>query len=173
MKEKRIIFQKVISILFVFAFLIFSTLFIFLPRQEEMAGAFSYLGRLSSLSFVEVTDNLALKYPYPITDLEGQNTEAYEFNIVNNGNDTRFQLIFLTGKDENRIPQDAINYVIATGDGEYSEVRTLPSDGIIIDEVIASHDTLSYALKFWVHDKNNDSILGTTFEAMLQLEAVK
>lgn len=173
MNEKKIIFRHILSIIFVLTFLGLSTLFIFLPRQEEMAGALSYLGRMNALTFIPITDDLSLEYAYPISDYEGKNIEAYQFEVMNKGSENHFQLIFLTGEGEDCLPQKAIHYVIADENGEYSEVRTLADDGIIVDDVIGTQDTKSYSLKFWIHDENDDSIFGTTFEAILELKAVK
>lgn len=173
MNKIMIITRHILSIIFVLTFLCVSTLFAFYPKHEEMAGAASYLGRLNGLAFVEISDKLGLTYSYPVSDGEGLETDSYNFQVVNNGSDTPYQVIFLTGEGDNRLPQSAIHYVVARENEEYSEVRTLSEDGIIIEDVITSNEKVNYSFKFWVHDQNDDSIMGTTFEAIMELQAVK
>jgi len=174
MARKRLIYHYSLSILLVSAFLVISTCFIFLPNHREMVGALSYLGGMQNLSFVELSDDLELAYDCPIPDEVGVTTEAYRFQVVNHGNrSVRYQLSLLTGTTANRVPQDSVHFVISKGDGECSEVMTLGENGELLLDEVSEFSTNTYSLQFWIRSDVDSSVIGKSFQAVINLTAVQ
>lgn len=172
-KRKRLIRKYCLSILFTSLFLFCSTYFIYLPKHSNMIGALSFLGKMQSLSFIEISKDLTLNYDFPVSDEMGKYASAYEFGVFNNSTDLiTYQLTLFTGNDSQKIPQNSIHYIIQKNKNEYSEVRTLSEDGEIALEQVEAGQTDYYAIKFWVHTDVDPSILGKTFRGVINLTAV-
>ena len=168
------ILRYFLSIVFVSAFLILSTVFVFMPSHSQMASALSFLSNSKSLSFIAISDDLALEKNYPIADEVGQITKAYEFQIKNQGvEEQRYQISFFTGDSDTSLEQSAIHYVIQKNGDKFSEVQTLAEDGIIVSDTIIGKNSENFAIKFWVHDENDLSIQGKTFQGIMSLNVLQ
>lgn len=176
MNKKKEIFKRLKSILFVSLFLVFSTVFVFMPNNTEMVGALSFLTRVNSISVSAISEELSLSYNFPISDEIGPKTDAYHFEVENMLNaKNKYNIVFQTGAldDPTKLDNCAVKYMLYKDDVLIKDVTTLSDDGIILTDEIDSNSVVKYSLKFWISDDAECKLFGKTFAAGISVDVVK
>ena len=176
MNKKKEIFKRLKSILFVSLFLVFSTVFVFIPNNTEMVGALSFLTRVNSISVKQLSDDFSLAYNFPISDEIGSKVTAYEFEVSNMLNaKNKYNIVFETGEydDPTKLDNCAVKYMLYKDDVLVKDITTLSDDGIILTDEVDSNTTVKYSLKFWISDEAECNLFGKTFKAGMSVDVVK
>lgn len=170
MKKKQVIYRYLSQILFTSFFLVFSTFFIFLPQQENYAGALSYLIGLGDVKLNPISEDLMLDIAYPTDDVEGMSSNPYIFELENTKNySSKVQVIFKAGDGEDFVQNDTIRYFV---EEVSTEIKELSDEGIILTDTLNANEKKTYHLKFWLQEEKIDDILGKYFQGTIEVKVV-
>lgn len=176
MNKKKEILNSLKSILFISVFLIFSTVFIFLPNNIDMVGSLAFLTRVNSLTVRTISDKLSLVYNFPISDEIGSKIDAYEFEVGNMLNDkNRYNIVFQTGNldDDNKLDNAGVKYMLYKNNVLIKDVSTLSDTGIILTDEISANENVKYSLRFWISDSIEYEVIGKTFAPEISVDVIK
>ena len=80
--------KNILSILAVFAFMITSTLLVYMPSRSNMASALTFLNGVQSFYMEDLSSGVLLRNANPTKDIEGLKLDPYMFQVVNKSNTT-------------------------------------------------------------------------------------
>jgi len=164
----------VIRILFTLMFVIFSTIFVYLPEREEMAGALGLITSLDKVRLNSISGPIFLDKNYPVVDKVGLESEEMAFEVVSNSkDDVQYTLSILSNevdKDVQYLELSNIRYSISVNGSKYSEPRNLDSEGIIDTNIVKTKGKNIYSLKLWIDYDSDNSVYGKTFSCVLVVE---
>lgn len=170
MRKKDLIFR----IIFLTLFLIFSTIFVYMPKKAEYAGAMAFLTSMDFISIEEVTDGIIFTYPYPVDDEIGMTGEDTIFTVKNYDDKEIKYIIKMETFEENKsidyIDINCLKYSYRINDGNYSKPLNINSDGILDVRTISGNKTNTYYFKFWLDINNDNSIYGSSINVAISLD---
>lgn len=170
MKKKKLIYRYLSTIIFTSFFLVFSTVFIYLPKQENYVGAFSYLGKITDVKLVSKSKDLVLDLNYPVSDIEGIESKPYVFELENTKNkEVRVQVTFKLTEGASYVKYDTVKYMVLETGGE---IKELDSNGIIVEDVLKASESKTYNLKFWLQEEKMDDIFDKYFQATIDVKTL-
>lgn len=170
MKKKRLIFR----ITFVALYLILATIYIYIPKRIELAGALSFITPIDMLKLEQLSNGVVFSYPYPISDDEAFNGEDTIFKIKNyDDNKLSYQIKAIKYEKEENIKYvdlENIKYSYKIGDGEYTKPQNLNSDGIIDISEINGNSNKLYYVKFWIDENLPEEEYSSSISIAVTLE---
>ena len=170
MRKKDLIFR----IIFLTFFVIFSTIFIYMPKKAEYAGDMAYLTSMDLISFEEVTNGIVFTYPYPVDDETGMTSKDTIFKVKNYDNENiKYQIKiekFELDKNINYIDITNLKYSYRINDGKYSEPSNIDNDGVLDIRNIDEDSTNTYYFKFWLDENSDNSVYGSTINVAISLD---
>lgn len=164
----------VFRIIFLTIFIIVSTIYVYLPKKAEYAGALAYLTPIDYLSLESVTEGIIFTYPYPVIDEVGLDGYDTIFKVKNYcDEELKYQIKIETfKKDKNGKYLDVTNlkYSYRINDSEYTKPQNVNSDGIIDIRNLNSKQTNTYYIKFWVDINVGEDIFDTNLSFVISLD---
>lgn len=155
-----------ISIIVVSLFLILTTTFVYLPKQENLLSSLAFLNQINSFYMEDLSSGLLLKNASCTKDEKGLAQDPYQFKVVNQTNrDITYQIVFQ--KDTKKVAQQGkevlnnkyLRYTLKEGKQEYLEPKNLKEDGIIYEATIPKHSEVVYEFKMWLdYDADNEAM---------------
>lgn len=149
-KEVR---NRVLSIIYIIVFLIFSTWFIFGPRERLVYAAININNSRVKNKNIVITSNDTLKY----------NKEAYNFNVINKTNKkTNYEIILVNDYTKSILKKCKIlsnNYLkfrIKSNDS-YSVDRNVRINGIIYKSTLNPNESKKMSIKLWLDKEKEDN----------------
>lgn len=170
MRKRDLVFR----IIFLTLFLIFSTIFIYIPKREEYAGALVYLSSMDLISIEEVTDGIIFTYPYPVNDEIGMTGEDTIFKVKNYDNkDIKYKIkieTFEKNKEIDYVDINCLKYSYRINDSDYTKPLNINDNGILDIRTISKNKTNTYYFKFWIDINNDNSLYGSSINIAISLE---
>ena len=152
-------------------FIILTTIFIYIPKNNELAASLAFLD-IHENFYIDNT-NINLEKNYPVSDRVGLTTTSNTFKVVNNTNEDRcYKLVLQTGngnESNNVVDNEVIHYVIKVNDGEYSDVNTLNSEGVIFTDKVLGNTKNTYEIKLWINTDDNSKVQNKIFQGIIKL----
>jgi len=170
MRKKDLIFR----IIFLTLFIIFSTIFVYMPKKAEFAGAMAFLSSMDFISIEEVTDGIVFTYPYPVNDEVGMTSKDTIFK-VKNYDDKKIEYkikieSFEQYENVDYISVDKLRYSYRINDGDYSEPSNIKKDGVLDVRTIDKDSNNTYYFKFWLDANNGNSVYGSSINVAISLD---
>ena len=164
----------IFRIIFLTLFLIFSTIFIYIPKKREYAGALVYLSTMDFISIEEITDGIIFTYHYPVDDEVGMTSEDTVFNVKNSDDEEIKYKIKIESFEQNKeidyININCLKYSYRINDGEYSKPLNINDDGVLDIRTIAKNSVNTYYFKFWIDINNDNSLYGSSINVAISLD---
>ena len=170
MRKRDLIFR----IIFLTLFLVFATIFVYMPKKAEYAGAMAYLTSMDFISIEEITDGIVFTYPYPVNDEIGMTSEDTIFKVKNYDDKKIEYKIKIETFEENKnidyIDIESLKYSYRINDSYYSEPSNINKDGILDVRTISGNETNTYYFKFWIDVNNDNSVYGSSINVAISLD---
>ncbi len=162
-RDKKEIKSLLLSIVMWSCFLVFATIFWYMPRSTMVAEAAQMASGLSREGFYleELNDGFQLNNIFPTTDEVGVTQKAYAFQIVNDLDfEVNYALYFQNDVSEMNDSEEALpNYYLRyqlVKNGEAGPIANLNTDGKILLTKVEANAKDTYELRVWL-DQNADA----------------
>ncbi len=175
-KVKNEIKSRLISILIWSCFLIFATLFYYLPRQN-MTSSFAYSsGNNDGFYLEELNDGFKMESIMPVRDEVGLKGEPYKFRVVNDLDLTISYTLYFqndASKIEDGTKKLANNYLRfqVIKNGVEQPINNLNTDGKIVIAEIEPHSSDTFDFRVWLDKEAGLDAMGKEFYGRLGLDA--
>lgn len=179
MKERinRQIKSRIMSIIFILVILVVGTIYVYYPNQQELLSSFAFLQNQQGLYLEELSSGIKLAEAYPIVDEVGNQSEPYQFKIINNSNkEVKCQIIFKNQLDkiEERnlepLPAKYLRYSLQSEDNEI--IETLTEDEIIYETTIAANTETEFNFRLWLGTNLDAEGMGKTFIGQMEIKEI-
>lgn len=154
--KKEVIF-RVTSIILWTLFLIFTTVFWFLPKRE-FTRSMAYSMDQSFFYLEELSDGISLLDMYPMSDEVGLKQKSFSFQVVNQlDQEVTYAVSFENDlskieNPEKLLKSNYLRYQIVRN-GEPLPIQNLNLDGTLLVSTVNAHSQDVYELRVWL-DKN-------------------
>lgn len=170
----------ILSIITTTLFLVFSTCFIYFPKQDNLFASLAFLQEEQKFYMEELSDGILLNDAYPVTDAQGMGYEPYRFRIVNNSNyDISYQIKFNNNEKKIKslgkevLPNKYLRYIIKEENEEYTLANTLGDDSIIYSSIIPANSKKVFEFKMWLDYNSDSNAMNKTFIGKIEITEVK
>ena len=174
------IFSHLMSIACIILFLVAATVYIYYPNKEQLLSSFAFLQTQEGFYIKEISSNSNLTAPYPVSDEEGMNNEAYQFKVVNNTNEEKhYQLIYKNQVDiikkRELLPLETkyLRYSINEENNKEMEPTTLSEDEVVYEAVIAPNSESTFNFRIWLGENCDEGTLGKTYIGQMELKEIE
>ena len=180
MNLNKEILKRITSIVALSLFLVFSTVFVFIPNSNELLAALSFMNRQGNFYVEEVSKALHMKETIPMHDEDALDYDGYTFKVVNNTKkDINYQIVFknnknvLLAKGYNPLDNNKVRYNLDLNNSNTINPRNLTDEGIIYIGTIKANSEDTFNLKMWIDWEAGNEILGTVFQAKINIEEIE
>lgn len=178
-KRKKQIRSYIISITFVFMFLVLATLYVYYPSKLNLLSSVSFLQKNEPVSIEEISEGINLAHAYPVSDQEGINTNGFIFKIKNNSNTAKsftisFKNQFDKIKDRGLKPLEAkyLRYNIEDTTKEIFKTAQLEENFIIYEGTIPANTEYTFEFKVWLGENFDENALNKTFIGQMEVNTL-
>lgn len=173
--KKELIRGRITSILMVIAFLVFSTVFFYMPKHNLLSSSMAFLNFQRSFYVEDLSSGISIKDAYPVKDSEGLKNNPYTFKVVNNSNkEIKYQIIFSNDlEDDNILDNKYLRYALSNIDDSDMIIDNLNSDGIILTSTLKANESKIFNYRMWLDFNSDNDAMGKTFVGTIKIEKVK
>ena len=166
---------RVTSILVVTLFLVLSTLFFYIPKQNLLASSFSFLQMQRSFYVEDLSSGILLHDAYPIEDKYGIKNEPYTFKVVNDSKkEIKYKIIFSNDEEiDNLLENKYLRYALSNIDDSNIEAKTLSDDGIILETTLKANSSQTFNFRMWLDYNSDNGAMGKLFVGTIKIEKIK
>lgn len=172
---KREIFRRSFEIVSTLAFLIILTCVWYGPNSSRVEAERKAVANSARLAFQDLSEGINLENALPVTDVEGESTDPYEFAITNYGLTTRgYDVVFENVADGTGcevLANKYLRFTIQKGEGSYTDAVNLTENGILTSDVLLPNQKQKYRLKFWIDEAADESAMGKCFQARVSVKS--
>lgn len=172
--------SRIFSIISVSLFLILTTTFVYLPKQENLLTSLAFLNNQKSFYMQDVTSGILLRDAYPVKDEKGLENEPYTFKVVNNTNkDITYNIIFKNNEEKAKeqgkevLPSKYLRYSLSNIDDTNKTANTLSEDGILLTTTIKANSTSVFNFRMWLDYNSDEGAFNKVFIGTVKIEQVK
>ncbi len=179
MKNKEVR-KIIISIISVFVFLIVTTTFIYLPKQEVLLSSLAFLQTEKRFYMEDLSNGILLKEAIPVSDSVGLTNDSYKFKVVNNSKSTiTYRIIFKNNEEKIKksgkqvLPNKYLRYAIKENDDDFSVPTNLDDSGIIYTAIIDANSSTVFEFKMWLDYNSDNGAMDKVFVGKIEIEEDK
>lgn len=161
--DKKEVRSHIISIIGVSLFLIIMTVFVYLPKQENLLSSLAFLQNQQNFYMKDLSSGILLRDATPLKDEKAQENDPYRFEVVNNSNnDITYQIIFRNNEEKAKakgkevLPNRYLRYNLISSDNTLVGPMTLSDDGVLYTTTIKANSSQIFEFRMWL-DYNADN----------------
>lgn len=178
MKNKEIR-KTIISIISVSLFLLVTTTFVYLPKQETLLSSLAFLQNQKRFYMQDLSSGILLKDAVPVSDSKGLKNYPYTFKVVNNSNSKiTYHIIFKNNKEKvsntgrEVLPNKYLRYTIKENNNNYIEPLNLTDNGIIYETTIDANSSSTFEFKMWLDYNSDNEAMDKAFVGKIEIEEI-
>ncbi len=178
MKSKEIR-KTIISIISVSLFLLVTTTFVYLPKQETLLSSLAFLQNQKRFYMQDLSSGILLKDAVPVSDSKGLKNGPYTFKVVNNSNSKiPYKIIFKNNKEKvsktgrEVLPNKYLRYTIKENNNNYIEPLNLTDNGIIYETTIDANSSSTFEFKMWLDYNSDNEAMDKAFVGKIEIEEI-
>lgn len=175
-EDKREIKRLLFSIALWSSFLIFATVFWYIPKHElANSMAFAYDNEYFYLE--ELNDGFQLTDVYPTSDATGLKQDAFLFQVVNNlTEDITYEVHFQNdisklSNSEKALKNRLLRYQVIRN-GEKSAISNLNTDGKIVVGTVLANSSDVYELRVWLDQEAGNEAQDKEFCGVVSINTI-
>jgi len=176
-KERR---SHIFSIIGVSLFLIIMTIFVYLPKQENLLSSIAFLQNEKRFYMEELSNGILLHDAIPTRDSKAQENDPYRFQVVNNSNsDITYQIIFKNNEEKAKsqgkevLPNRYLRYSLNSNGDVFVEPSTLSNDGILYTAKIKADSSQTFEFRMWLDYDADDGAMNKIFIGKISVEELE
>ena len=178
--NKKEFIRHIVSIICVSTFLILMTMFVYLPKQENLLSSFAFLQAQKSFYVEELSSGILLNDATPTLDEKGLQNDPYTFKVINNTNkDIVYQIKFnnneekIKAKGKEVLPNRYLRYNLQLENTDIVKTATLPEDGILYEASIPANSEIIFNFRMWLDYNADNGAMNKTFIGKIEIEKIK
>ena len=178
MKNKEIR-KTIISIISVSLFLLVTTTFVYLPKQETLLSSLAFLQNQKRFYMQDLSSGILLKDAVPVSDSKGLKNDPYTFKVVNNYNSKiTYHIIFKNNKERvsntgrEVLPNKYLRYTIKENNNNYIEPLNLTDNGLIYEATIDANSSSTFEFKMWLDYNSDNEAMDKAFVGKIEIEEI-
>ncbi len=172
---KKEIKSRLLSIAFVFIFLVVGTIFVYYPNKNELLSSFAFLQTNEKFYMEDVTSGIRLAEAFPVIDEEGMENEPYIFKIVNDTNKAiNYQLTFtnniekIKSQEAEPLANKYLRYSL-----DLEKANSLSDSGLIKTGTIPANTEITLDFRIWLAEDCDEGAMGKAFIGTIELKKVE
>jgi len=176
-KERR---NHIFSIIGVSLFLIIMTIFVYLPKQENLLSSLAFLQNEKRFYMEDLSNGILLHDAIPTRDSKAQNNDSYRFQVVNNSDNViTYQIIFknneVKAKSQGKevLPNHYLRYNLTSNGDILVEPSNLSDDGILYNATIKANSSQIFEFRMWLDYNADDGAMNKIFIGKISVEELK
>lgn len=178
--SKKEIRKHIISIVVVSFLLIFSTAFIYLPKQENLVSALAFLQMQKGFYMEELSSGILLKDASPVLDEYGIKNDPYSFKVINDTNsDVTYKIVFKNNEEKAKargmevLPNRYLRYNLVSEGKELVTPSTLSDDGILYVATVKANSSQTFDFRMWLDYEADNGAMNKIFIGKVAIEEIK
>ncbi len=171
--------KTIISIISVSLFLLVTTTFVYLPKQETLLSSLAFLQNQKRFYMQDLSSGILLKDAVPVSDSKGLKNDPYTFKVVNNSNSKiTYHIIFKNNKEKvsntgrEVLPNKYLRYTIKENNNNYIEPLNLTDNGIIYETTIDANSSSTFEFKMWLDYNSDNQAMDKVFVGKIEIEEI-
>ncbi len=174
-KYSTVVFSMILVVVFVFVLGGSYAFFTYTVKAKQFV---IYTGTLA-VDYTKKTDVINISDLYPMTNSQGLNQTAHEFNVTNNGNiNARYQVrLEMDNSIKDLISPEYIKLAYSVDGSSYSEPVLLSNLGgslvFLIDMKLEPTQSNTIGIKLWIDINAPNDIQGKTFKARVVVDSIQ
>lgn len=172
-KKERI--KYIFSIIGVFIFLVFTTGFIYLPKQDKLLSSLAFVHNLKSFYMEDLSSGILLKDAIPVLDTVGSEYEPYQFKVVNNSDlEVTYHIVFrkkeMNLQEKEILPNHYLRFSLKSEGTTLVDPTTLPENGILYVTTIKAHSQQTFEFRMWLDWDSDNEAMDKIFMGKVEIE---
>lgn len=131
---------------------------------------------------LDSTKDLDLVSAVPTADSDGISSDPYTFKISNTGTvDSKYQISIVDDEEkytsdnclDKKLANSKIKYTLTESEtATEDDVKTLPDDGIIKEDLVKVDSNKTYYLRVWIDSQAGNEVAGKHFHGKVKVKAI-
>ncbi len=131
---------------------------------------------------LDSTKDLDLVSAVPTADSDGISSDPYTFKISNTGTvDSKYQISIVDDEEkytsdnclDKKLANSKIKYTLTESEtATENDVKTLPDDGIIKEDLVKVDSNKTYYLRVWIDSQAGNEVAGKHFHGKVKVKAI-
>ena len=131
---------------------------------------------------LDSTKDLDLVSAVPTADSDGISSDSYTFKISNTGTvDSKYQISIVDDEEkytsdnclDKKLANSKIKYTLTESEtATENDVKTLPDDGIIKEDLVKVDSNKTYYLRVWIDSQAGNEVAGKHFHGKVKVKAI-